>query len=91
MGQMPSVNMTSGTDDITALPLISEEDIETRGRRPGERWAIIAARETTKSGHPLIVQMVEGEQLTRLPYPDEAQATRRGGTLLEVLMSGSEI
>jgi hypothetical protein len=69
---MPSVNMTSGTDDITALLLISEEDIETRGRRPDERWAVIAARETTKSRHPLLVQMVEGEQLTRLPHPGEA-------------------
>jgi hypothetical protein len=85
MAQTPSVSMTSGTDDITALPLISAEDIETRGRRPGERWAIIAARESTESGHPLIVQMVEGEQLTRLPLPGEAQATRRAGSLQEAL------
>lgn len=85
MAQTPSLSMTSGTDDITALPLISAEDIENRGRRPGERWAVISARETTTSGHPLIVQLVEGEQLTRLPYPDEVQATKRGSSLQEML------
>jgi len=87
LAQTPSLSMTSGTDDITALPLISAEDIETRGRRPGERWAIIAARESTESGHPLIVQMVEGEQLTRPPQPGEAQPTRRGGSLQEALLN----
>ena len=36
LGQSPSLSMMSGTDDIMALPLISAEDIENRGRRPGE-------------------------------------------------------
>lgn len=74
----PSLSLTSGTDDITALPLLSAEDIETRGHR-NEYWAVVSGHSISKSGYPILVQTVAGDELTRRPEPGEAVAPHLNG------------
>lgn len=71
----PSLNISSGTDDQTAIPLITQTEILNRSRNSKERWAVIMGRDVTKKGDPILCMMAGSrDDLTRTPSPEEAEA-----------------
>lgn len=71
----PSLNMTSGTDDQTAVPLITQTEIMNRSRNRSERWAMIFGRDATKNGDPILCMMRgSSSEWNRQPSPEEAAA-----------------
>lgn len=56
------------------VQLLMPQEIEKRGRRLRDRWAIIDARESTISSLPIIARMVAVEMPTRRPSETELEA-----------------
>lgn len=69
----------SGSGDPTPQPspLISPDDLKTRGRRPEDRWAIFDVMGATSTGRSIIARMIPGPpDLVRLPSPAEVEAMK---------------
>lgn len=79
MGSYTDMRSSGGSGDDTPQPspLISQDDLKERGRRPEDRWAIFDVMGATSTGRSIIARMIPGPpDLVRLPSPEEVQAMK---------------
>jgi len=55
----PSVSYSTGSRDISPIPLITATDLLIRARKPGDRWAIVSVRGASADGHLIMARLVE--------------------------------